>query len=65
METFKSTVRFTVLSFVLVAGVISMMGLSPAGKVEAESLATDEPATTEISTTDNSKVLAAHLSTTG
>lgn len=65
METFKSAVRFTVFSFVLVAGAITMMGLSPTAKVEAESLTTGEPATTEISATDNSNVLTVDLGSTG
>ena len=65
METFKSAVRFTVFSFVLVAGAITIMGLSPATKMEAESLTTGEPAATDISATDNSKVLTVDLGTTG
>lgn len=43
MATFNNGVRFTVLAFVLAAGVISFVGLDPASKAEAEALATQRP----------------------
>ena len=65
METFKAAVRLTVFSFVLVAGAITVMGLSPTAKVEAESLTTGEPTATDISATDNNNVLTVDLGSTG
>jgi hypothetical protein len=65
LETFKAAVRLTVFSFVLVAGAITVMGLSPTAKVEAESLTIGEPTATDISATDNNNVLTVDLGPTG
>lgn len=71
MENFKKGVMFAVLAFVFGAAAISLAGLDPASKADAESFVTDKPAvektyiTSKKNTDSNNDLVKAERDNTG
>jgi hypothetical protein len=68
LESFNTVVRCTVLTFVFVAGAVSIAGLSPVQKNATESLATEQAPVAPVEkpfTSSEQKALQADLGSTG